>query len=62
MPAYTFKCYNCNKVYEINLSLQEFDSNKQLCEDCNIELKRIFTKDSSTLIQGNGFYQASKVR
>ena len=61
MPAYTFVCNNCNNLETVNLTLEEYDA-KQHCKECNYVLRRIFTTNSSTLIKGNGFYQASKVR
>ena len=44
--VYKFTCPKCNKEYEIECSMSEYDNIKKevFCDDCDILLKRKFEK------------------
>lgn len=55
MPRYDFKCGECDKVFEVSLSIKEKESTKILCPECQSEntlqifnVMDINTKSSST--------------
>lgn len=34
MPEYTFKCEDCNNIYSVVLSYQQYDSTRFCCDTC----------------------------
>jgi len=41
MPRYHYKCNKCDKKYENNLPLKDYDK-PQKCEVCGSEMNRVF--------------------
>ena len=39
MPLYTYACYSCNKVYEVQVKLADYDKTVK-CPHCGKELER----------------------
>ena len=56
---YKFTCPKCNKEYEIECSISEYDNIKKevFCDDCDILLKRKFEAfEGGIEFKGRGFY------
>lgn len=54
MPKYDYKCDTCEKVVEIQKSIN--DSNIELCESCGSEMNKIYGAIGVTF-KGSGFYR-----
>jgi len=37
MPRYDFKCKDCERMFEVSLSIEERESTKILCPECKSE-------------------------
>lgn len=57
IPNYTYICENCGKI-EVNLPVE--DRNIEVCpkEDCDGEVKRIFTGHPGIKFKGDNFYSS----
>jgi len=42
MPTYTFKCTNCQKEFELNISMDKIAKAKPTCPKCKSRLKRVY--------------------
>ncbi len=42
MPLYLFECRNCEKLWELLVSLKDYDKVIE-CPDCGAKLKRLIT-------------------
>ena len=57
MPKYTFGCKECNKKFEIKMTMAEYDVQKELlaCQECHGQLTRLVDGAMFALV-GHGWY------
>lgn len=54
MRIFDFKCNKCLKEVEVFMSS---DSEPTRCEECDIELEKIFSPTKMFILKGDGFYK-----
>lgn len=54
MPAYDYKCSQCDIVKEVVHSIM--DEPKLLCELCEAPLQKIISRSVGVAFKGSGFY------
>ncbi len=57
MPSYDFRCDNCNKTFEIRMSLSEHSEqkDKMTCQECHSKLTQVVAPLRFKL-QGGGWF------
>lgn len=53
MPIYEFKCFNCEKQFEIMLKFN--DDFPKICPECGGEIKKLIS-NTSFILKGTGWY------
>lgn len=58
MAFYDFRCKKCNKEFEIEIPMKEYDKakNEQVCPDCNEKLERVLKPIGDPVYECGGFY------
>jgi len=51
---YNFKCENCNKTFEVEIAIKDYDKEKgnQTCPECKGKMKRVI--EWSGIAEGSG--------
>lgn len=59
MPSYDFQCTNCNKVYELKMSMSEHSEQKEslTCQECHNKLTQVVAPLRFKLTGGGWFNQ-----
>ena len=61
MPTYNFKCVNCGHVSKVNMTIEEYDKQKQVtCGKCGDVMERHYGK-MDFVLTGGGYYSKGNI-
>ena len=55
---YQFSCKKCNKTYDLEISMKDYDKlkDKQTCPECNSKLERVLSWTGIAIGKGEGWH------
>jgi putative FmdB family regulatory protein len=54
MPAYNYKCTECNELIEVRHGMNE--SYSDACEKCGNAMRKLISAGAGVIFKGSGFY------
>jgi putative FmdB family regulatory protein len=54
---YDYHCESCDKTFELEISINEYDKvkDKQLCPNCNVKMTRVLSWNGFAMGKGSGW-------
>ena len=55
---YDYKCDKCNKTFELEISIKEYDEvkDKQTCPECKSKMTRVLSWEGFAIGHGDGWF------